>query len=154
LERTCRNILPASKLDLSLAEGVAVDIRHAQMLARRLLDPVATLEQSDLSPAAVVALSGDLLPGWYDDWVLVVADDWRQLRLHALEALADRFTVVGCWGQAADAANAAVRAEPLRGSAHAALIQDEYFFRIGGDLLRNRVGAGTSKGPPEDRDGK
>jgi DNA-binding SARP family transcriptional activator len=81
-----------------------------------------TPEQSDLSPAAIVILSGDLLPGWYDDWVLVEAEDWRQLRLHALEMLAGRLTAVGCWGQAADAARAAVRAEPLRESAHAALI--------------------------------
>jgi SARP family transcriptional regulator, regulator of embCAB operon len=123
VERTRRKIVQASKLELSLAEGVTVDIRHAQTLARRLLDPAVTPEQSDLSPAAIVALSGDLLPGWYDDWVLVEAEDWRQLRLHALEALAGRLTAVGCWGQAADAAGAAVRAEPLRESAHAALIQ-------------------------------
>ena len=123
LERTYRKMLQASKLELGLAEGVTVDIHHAQTLARRLLDPAATLEQSDLSSAAVVALSGDLLPGWYDDWVLVEAEDWRQLRLHALEALAGRLTAAGCWGQAADAASAAVRAEPLRESAHAALIQ-------------------------------
>jgi SARP family transcriptional regulator, regulator of embCAB operon len=123
LERTCREILQASKLELGIAEGVAVDIRHAQALAGRLLDPAATPEQSDLSRAAVAALSCDLLPGWYDDWVLVEAEDWRQLRLHALEALADRLAADGRWGQAADAAGAAVRAEPLRESAHAALIQ-------------------------------
>ena len=123
LECTYRKMLQASKLELGLAEGVTVDIHHAQTLARRLLDPAVIPKQSDLSPATVVALSGDLLPGWYDDWVLVEAEDWRQLRLHALEALADRLTAVGCWGQAADAASAAVRAEPLRESAHAALIQ-------------------------------
>jgi DNA-binding SARP family transcriptional activator len=122
LERTCRKMLQASRLELGLAEGVTVDIRHAQTLARRLLDPAVIPKQSDLGAAAVVALSGDLLPGWYDDWVLVEAEDWRQLRLHALEALADRLTAAGCWGQAADAASAAVRAEPLRESAHAALI--------------------------------
>jgi DNA-binding SARP family transcriptional activator len=109
VERTCREILQASKLELGLAEGVAVDIRQAQMLARRLLDPAVTPDQSDLSPAAVASLSSDLLPGRYDDWVLVEAEDWRQLRLHALEALADRL--------------AAMRAEPLRESAHVALIQ-------------------------------
>jgi SARP family transcriptional regulator, regulator of embCAB operon len=122
LERTHRKMLQASKLELGLAEGVTVDIHHAQMLARRLLDPTTTLEQADLSPAAIMALSGDLLPGWYDDWVLVEAEDWRQLRLHALEALAGRLTADGCWGQAADAAYAAVRADPLRESARAALI--------------------------------
>jgi SARP family transcriptional regulator, regulator of embCAB operon len=123
LEQACRKTLQVSKLELGLAEGVPVDIRHVQTLARRLLDPAATPEQSDLSSAAIVALSRDLLPGWYDDWVLVEAEDWRQLRLHALETLAGRLTAVGCCGQAADAASAAVRAEPLRESAHAALIR-------------------------------
>jgi SARP family transcriptional regulator, regulator of embCAB operon len=55
--------------------------------------------------------------------VLVEAEDWRQLRLHALDTLAGQLTDVGCWGLAADAARAAVRAEPLRESAHAALIR-------------------------------
>jgi SARP family transcriptional regulator, regulator of embCAB operon len=123
LEPKRRKMLQASKLELGLAEGIMVDLRHAQTLARRLLDPVVIPKQSDLSSASVVALSGDLLPGWYDDWVLVEAEDWRQLRMHALEALADRLTATGCWGQAADAASAAVRADPLRESAHAALIQ-------------------------------
>jgi DNA-binding SARP family transcriptional activator len=119
----CRKMLQVSKLELGLAKDVTIDICYAQRLARRLLDPAVTLEQSDLSSAAIGILSSDLLPGWYDDWVLVKAEDWRQLRLHALEMLADRLTAVGCWGQAADAARAAVRAEPLRESAHGALIR-------------------------------
>jgi SARP family transcriptional regulator, regulator of embCAB operon len=123
LDLSCRKMLQVSKLELGLAKDVTVDICYAQRLARRLLDPAVTLEQSDLSSAAIVILSGDLLPGWYDDWVLVKAEDWRQLRLHALETLAGRLTAVDCWGQAADAARAAVRAEPLRESAHAVLIQ-------------------------------
>jgi SARP family transcriptional regulator, regulator of embCAB operon len=123
LERTARKALQTSKLELGLAEGVTVDIRHAQAIARRLLDPTVTPGQSDLGTAAVVALSADLLPGWYDDWVLLEAEYWRQLRLHALEALAGRLTAIGRWGEAADAAGAAVRAEPLRESAHAALVQ-------------------------------
>jgi DNA-binding SARP family transcriptional activator len=123
LERTARKVLAASKLELGLAEGVTVDIRHAQTLARRLLDPAMTPDQSDLGAADVAALSVDLLPDWYDDWVLVEAEDWRRLRLHALEALAGRLTGAGRWGEAAGAAGAAVRAEPLRESARAALIQ-------------------------------
>jgi SARP family transcriptional regulator, regulator of embCAB operon len=123
LERRCRRVLHASKQELGLAEGVTVDIHHAQTLARRLLDSAVTPKESDLSSAAVLALSDELLPGWYDDWVLIEAEDWRQLRLHALEALAGRLTAAGRWGQAAEAAGAAVRTEPLRESAHAALIQ-------------------------------
>jgi hypothetical protein len=40
-----------------------------------------------------------LLPGWYDDWVLIEAQIWRQLRMHALEALALRLADVGRWGE-------------------------------------------------------
>jgi SARP family transcriptional regulator, regulator of embCAB operon len=123
LGRPCRKVLHVGKLELGLAEGVAVDIRHSQTLARRLLDPAATPGQSDLGTAAVGALSVDLLPGWYDDWVLIEAEDWRQLRLHALEALTGRLIAAARWGEAAEAAGAAVRAEPLRESARAALIQ-------------------------------
>jgi DNA-binding SARP family transcriptional activator len=123
LGRPCRKALQASKLELGLAEGVVVDIRHSQTLARRLLDPAAIPGESDLNAPAAGALSADLLPGWYDDWVLIEAEDWRQLRLHALEALTGRLIAAGRWGEAADAAGAAVRAEPLRESAHAALIQ-------------------------------
>jgi SARP family transcriptional regulator, regulator of embCAB operon len=123
LERTARKALAATKLELGLAEGVAVDIRHSQALARRLLKPAVTPDPSDLGMAAVAALSADLLPDWYDDWVRLRGEDWRQLRLHALEALAGHLTAAGRWGEAAVAAGAAVRAEPLRESAHAALIQ-------------------------------
>jgi len=123
LERTCGKVLQASKRELGLTEGVTVDLHHAQALARRLLDPVVTPGQAELGTVAVVSLAADLLPGWYDDWVLIEAEDWRQLRLHALEALAQRLMAVGRWGEAAGAAAAAVRAEPLRESARVALIK-------------------------------
>jgi DNA-binding SARP family transcriptional activator len=123
LQGTARKALATSKLELGLAESVTVDVRHAQTLARRLLDPAVMPDRSELSTAAVPALSADLLPDWYDDWVLIEAEDWRQLRMHALEALAGRLIALGRWGEAAGAAGAAVRAEPLRESGRAALIQ-------------------------------
>jgi SARP family transcriptional regulator, regulator of embCAB operon len=123
LQSTARKALVASKLELGLAEGVAVDIRKARALARRLLDPAVTPEQSELGAAAVGVLSAELLPDWDDDWVLLEAEDWRQLRLHALEGLAGRLAAAGRWGEAAGAACAAVRADPLRESARACLIR-------------------------------
>ena len=97
LQRTARKALAASKLELGLAEGVTVDVRHARALACGLLDPAVTPEQSELGPAAVGVLSAELLPDWYDDWVQLEAEDWRQLRLHALEALAGRLAAAGRW---------------------------------------------------------
>ena len=65
----------------------------------------------------------DLLPDCYDDWALVECERFRQLRLHALEALCERLTEAGRYGEAIDAGLAAVRGEPLRESAHRALIK-------------------------------
>ena len=72
--------------------------------------------------AAVATLSGDLLPGWYDDWVLVEAEDWRQLRCMPWRRWRPTHRRP-IWGQAAVPASAAVRADPLRESAHAAHIR-------------------------------
>jgi DNA-binding SARP family transcriptional activator len=122
LSRVTRDAVVVTPLDLRLADDVAVDIRHARALAHRLLEPGPT-SSADLTPAAVSALSVDVLPDWYDDWVLVEAEEWRQLRLHALEALADRLLGEGRFGEATGAALAAVRAEPLRESARASVIR-------------------------------
>jgi DNA-binding SARP family transcriptional activator len=64
----------------------------------------------------------DLLPSWDDDWVLVERARLRQLRLHALEALADLLVRSGRLGEAVDAASVALRHEPLRESAAVALV--------------------------------
>ena len=57
LQSTARKALAASKLELGLADHVTVDLRCAQALACRLLDPTVTPEQSDLNPAAAGTLS-------------------------------------------------------------------------------------------------
>lgn len=68
-------------------------------------------------------LAGDLLPGWYDDWVLVEAERLRHLRLHALEALAALLSRCERYGLALEVALAAVALDPLRESAHRAVIE-------------------------------
>jgi DNA-binding SARP family transcriptional activator len=123
LSRITRDAVVVTPLDVCLADGVAVDIRNSRTLAHRLLDRDTMVSDRDLSADALSALSVDVLPDWYDDWVLVEGEEWRQLRLHALEALADRLLVAGRFGEATGAALAAVRAEPLRESARAAVIR-------------------------------
>ena len=109
LSRLTRDAVVVTPLDLCLADDVTVDIRESRALAHRLLDPGATLSEADLSAQAIAALSLDVLPDWYDDWVLVEAEEWRQLRLHALDALADRLLNERRFGEATGAALAAVR---------------------------------------------
>ena len=117
-----RSVVRVTVRELALADGVFVDIRDARTLAHRLLNP-GSWQGSDQDDRAIETLSTDLLPDWYDDWAVAEAEEWRQLRLHALDALAERLTAAGRYADATSAALAAVKAEPLRETAHAALIR-------------------------------
>lgn len=123
LPESASAVVEATARDLGLSGRVSVDLWESRALAHRLLAPESSSREKDAGPGAVSDLSGELLPDWYDEWVLIEAEDWRQLRLHALEALAARLTVRRHYGDAAAAALAAVRAEPLRESPRAALIR-------------------------------
>jgi DNA-binding SARP family transcriptional activator len=109
--------------DLRLSDDVTVDLWDWREIAKQLLAPQNSSASVNLGPNAIQPLSAELLPNWYDDWVLFEAEGWRQLRLHALEALAQRLVDTGHYSDAIAAALAAVRAEPLRESPRAALIQ-------------------------------
>jgi DNA-binding SARP family transcriptional activator len=122
LPPACQRLIEVSAHHLRLAVGVRVDLHAATALARRLLDRSERCADDDLSRAAS-KFSGDLLPDWYDDdWVVMEREQFHQLRLHALEALCERLTAAERYGEAVDAGLAAVRAEPLRESAHRVLI--------------------------------
>lgn len=123
LDGPIRQALTVTGGDLTLADGVAVDVHRAQALAHRLIDRDAPKSETDIDGHAVSCLSDDLLPGWYDDWAIIAGEDWHQLRMHALEAVAARLTDADRLAEATVAALAAVHAEPLRESARAALIR-------------------------------
>ena len=123
LDTPTRDAILSASPGLSLAEAVIVDLRDGQALARRLLDSTEAPLDADLDPAAVAMLSLELLPDWYDDWVVAEAEDWRQLRMSALEAQAVLLTDADRLAEAAGAARAAMKVEPLRESAHASLIR-------------------------------
>ena len=143
LNDPARQAVTVTASDLSLADWVAVDVHHSQELARRLVDRDGERADSDIGASSVLALSDDLLPGWYDDWAVIAAEDWHQLRIHALEAVAARLTEADRLAEAAAAALAAIRAEPLRESARAALIRVHMAqgnqFAAHGEFERYRV---------------
>src|SRR5438552_1052779 len=123
LSQIAHEAIVVSFQDVRLADHVTVDLRESRALAHRLLKSGEPEREEDLSARAIEALSADLLPDWYDDWAVVEAEDWRQLRLHALDALTARLVTAGRYGDATSAALAAVKAEPLRETSHAALIR-------------------------------
>jgi DNA-binding SARP family transcriptional activator len=123
LESAGRQALEIGPTQVRLADGVSVDLTQARALAERVIHPTETGPDGGLDSAAVAELSAELLPGWYEDWVMHAAADWQRLRLHALEALAGQFMRERRLPDAVIAARAAVGADPLRESARVRLIE-------------------------------
>jgi DNA-binding SARP family transcriptional activator len=104
-----------------LSPGVRVDARDAEAIAHAILRGHGELPSSSVE-TAVGCLSLELLPAWDEDWLQLEQERFRQVRLHALEALCAQLAAAGKFGHAAEAGLAAVAADPLRESAHRALI--------------------------------
>ena len=115
---SCR-LVDASMTHVALSPDVRVDVREAKAAAQALIR--GSPDVDDRSHDALYE-GGEILPDWYDDWVLIEREHYRQLRLHALEALCVALTAAGRFAEAAEAGQAAVEGEPLRESAHRALI--------------------------------
>jgi DNA-binding SARP family transcriptional activator len=113
------HLVGASRDTVWLDEAVQVDVRRCVAQARRLLAADGDLGPNDTD---ITVLRGELLPRWEEDWLLLERERVRQVQIHALEALARRLCALGRHFDAMDAAFAAIDGEPLRESAHAALI--------------------------------
>jgi DNA-binding SARP family transcriptional activator len=107
--------------DLRLGPSVVVDLVAVQAWATRIMTGAATEADLAVDPDRIAAL--DLLPGWYDDWVLVRRERLRLRLLHALEALSLLLQHAGRPAEAVEAVHVAVLAEPLRESGQRALIE-------------------------------
>lgn len=137
LDTPSRNTILSASAGLSLIDSVEVDLREAQAIAARLLRPSGEVTDADLSSRALGLLSSALLPDWYDDWVIAEAEDWRLLRMNALEAQSALLLKRGRFADASRAARAAIKAEPLRESATASLIRVHLAEGNQSDALRN-----------------
>lgn len=136
---------------IALAPGVAVDLHDAAHAFHAAL--AVSPEDLAREPSAgggVTGFHGELLPDWYEEWVLIERERHRLLRLHALEAQCAALTAAGRYGAAAEASIAAIATEPLRESAHRALIAVHLAeenvadalrqYRLFRDLLREQLG--------------
>ena len=140
LQKVAPGLVEVAGGRLCLAARVRVDVHELTAWARRVLDPTTGV---DWLTTPDVGLRGELLPGWYDDWVLLERERLRQLRMHALEAVADKLATAGRYGEAVQAAYAAVRAEPLRESAHRVVMR----VHLAEDNLAKALRAYASLGP-------
>lgn len=105
-------VLWASATHLSLADSVWLDTR----------DGMAGTERDDWVPAPFDTLMADLLPDWYDEWVEVERERFRQLRLGHLESRAQQALQTGDPSTAIQLALAALAIDSTRCSAHRVVV--------------------------------
>lgn len=152
LRRAGINVLSADKWSLALCGEVLVDLHLTEQWATRLIEGKANERDLVICPPVADAL--DLLPGFYDDWVLMERERIRQRILHALEALSQILAAAGRFADAIEAAMLATSAEPLRESAQRALIKAHIAegnltearrsYRVYQDLVYRELGVAPS----------
>jgi DNA-binding SARP family transcriptional activator len=113
-------VVDSTSTHLSLTAGVVVDYRETIAVARRIRADAAACDPQELD---AVLLAGELLPDWYDDWVVIERESFRQARLHALETACDALIEAGRYASAIEVGLAAVASEPLRETAHRAVMR-------------------------------
>ena len=115
------DVVHADKCTLYLDPDLSVDITQLSGWATRVIEGSvdrAELDAPYLRPEAV-----DLLPGWYDEWVIFERERLRQRILHAMESLVRHLIVQRLFADAVEIAMSAVNIEPLRESAQRVLIE-------------------------------
>ena len=120
LQAAGADVIEVRDAQLGLAPCVRVDLREAACLSRTLLDGRAVDLQAVVDWAT---LTGELLPDWDEDWVIVEREHHRQMSLGAMEALSERYLTAGTLPQALEIALAVFAREPLRETAHRLMIR-------------------------------
>ena len=115
------DVVETTSTTINISPNIVIDIRTIVDWSDRIIhgDPAtADLAVPESAPHVV-----ELLPGWYDDWVLIERERLRQKLLHALETLCGRLLALGKFAEAIDAAMGAIAIEPLRESSQRALVE-------------------------------
>ncbi|QIZ01337.1 BTAD domain-containing putative transcriptional regulator [Streptomyces sp. S1D4-11] len=137
---------------LVAATALRVDVHAFTETALSVVQGCCSALDAQLPPGLLGC--EELLPGWDEEWVLLERERLRQLRLHALDALAEALVREGKPALALEAAWASVRSDPLRESAHRAavsahlaegnLIEAVRHYRSFRRLLREELGVEPS----------
>jgi DNA-binding SARP family transcriptional activator len=111
---------------LSISPAVSIDVRRIESLGWSLVQDHGRMPLDDTR-----SFFEELLPGWYEDFVLLERERLAQLRLHFLEALAAELVDQGRHTEALDVALRLVAADPLRERSQRTLIE---VFRSEGSI--------------------
>ena len=106
---------------IGLHQSIHVDLHHWAHKAREVLSNSLAKPPEDIEKL-LSALSQHLLPSWDEQWLTLEQQRWNELRLHALELLAERLGGIGRHVEAVETGLEAVSIEPYRESANRALM--------------------------------
>jgi DNA-binding SARP family transcriptional activator len=120
VRRAADGLLASNGSTLALASHVQVDVAELTTFAGQASGTPASLEFEETMR---VLQTGELLPGWYEDWVLFERERIQHLRLRALESLALTNLQAGSPHRAMAAARTASAIEPLHEGAQLLLIR-------------------------------
>jgi DNA-binding SARP family transcriptional activator len=139
-------LVVATASHVGLDPDVRTDIAEIDNVAHRVM----RCGSGDEADVELLRSAGDVLPDAYDDWLIIERERFRQVRLHALETLCHTLAADGMFQIAIEAGLAAVDGEPLRESAHRAVIsahlaEGNYYeairqFRIFSRFLSDELG--------------
>ncbi|WP_051518265.1 AfsR/SARP family transcriptional regulator [Intrasporangium chromatireducens] len=128
LRRVGEDLVDAGRSRISLGSRTTTDVTELD----RRLEEVERLEGVErlgddvwlsTSGSLTVLAGPELLPGWYDDWVLDERDALQHRQIRALESLARMALKAGRGGLAGALAERAIALEPLLESTQALLIR-------------------------------
>lgn len=119
LHRSGHQLVECVGQRLRLDANLVVDLHEAEVFAQCAV----SCAFDEIPAGKLAALESDLLPDWYDDWIVLERERFRQLRLRALDTLCERLTDAGRLDAALDLGLAAVAGEPLRESSHRAVMR-------------------------------
>ena len=112
-------LLADSRDPVALNPEVRTDLARV----RGLIEDMAHPGTEPARDASEILRNADLLPGWYDDWVIFEQERLQQQRMAALETLAMRYLAQGDPVGALEAARASAAIEPLRESAQLIIVR-------------------------------
>jgi DNA-binding SARP family transcriptional activator len=105
---------------LQIDASVRVDLREV----RELICQITLTGGLSVPPGSIDLLQeADLLPGWYENWVLAQQDHLLNQRVDALETLSRSYLMACSFSRALSAARAAAVVDPLRESVQHLLVR-------------------------------
>lgn len=122
VSRQVPGLLVNGGAELSLSDLVEVDLHRVRSCLRELSQ---TGPNGHVAPSLNLLRDAELLPGWYDDWVLTEQNRLRQDRLRAFHIIGRESLARSNFDVALEASEAALELEPLYESAVGLFIETQ-----------------------------